>query len=124
GAWIVGLANGATYKIKAAALQGSATSSAFGPASASAATTTPSVTFGVTTSLTSTPPFAADFTSLVPGVITAANATITAAITTNAENGGQVLVSDQNAGLTSASKTHTINSTTADLGSAGRGYGA
>src|SRR2546421_365229 len=53
---ILGLAQSTTYQVKVAALQGSATGSAFGP-STSAATVAPSVTFALQTSLTSTPPF-------------------------------------------------------------------
>lgn len=123
GIWILGLATNTTYKVKIAALQGSATGSNFGPAAA-ATTGVPSVTFGVSTSLTSTPPFAASFTSLAAGTVVDANATITTTLTTNTEQGGKVLVRDQNAGLTSSTASYTINSATADLTSTNAGYGA
>jgi len=123
GATILGLANNTTYKVAVAALQGLSTGSAFGP-TASAATSVPSITFGLSTSLTSTPPFAASFTSLPAGSVTAANATITATITSNAEQGGQILVKDQNGGLTSSTASYTIASATADLTAASKGYGA
>jgi hypothetical protein len=83
-----------------------------------------SVTFGLSTSLTSTPPFAAVFSSLPAGSVTAAGATVTATITTNAEQGGQILIKDQNGGLTSPTKSYTITSATADLSAVPKGYGA
>jgi hypothetical protein len=119
---ILGLANGATYKVKIAALQGSATGSAFGP-TASAATLAPSVTFGLQTSLTATPPFSVAFTSLPAGQVTSGNATVTSTVTTNALGGGSLIITDQNTGLTSVTKSFTLASTTADLGVAGSGYG-
>jgi hypothetical protein len=106
-----------------AALQGSATGSAFGP-TASAATQAPSVTFALQTSLTATPPFSVGFSSLPAGQVTTGGATITATVTTNALNGGSLLVADQNGGLTSAQKSFTLASATADLSAAGSGYGA
>lgn len=123
GTFIVGLSYNTTYKVKVAALQGSATGSAFGP-TASAATSIQSVTFGINTSLTSTPPFSTTFTSLPAGSVVTANATITATITTNAEQGGEIVVKDQSTGLSSGSVSYTIASATADLSSANSGYGA
>jgi len=123
GITILGLANGTTYKAKVAALQGVNTGSAFGPA-ATASTSVPSVSFGLVTSLTSTPPFISTFTSLPPNTVTTANATVTATITANPENGGKVLVKSQNAGLNSSTAGYTLTSATADLGVAAKGYGA
>jgi hypothetical protein len=123
GITINGLTEGTAYKAKIAALQGSATGSAFGP-NAAASTSLPTVTFGLETSLTVTPPFNAGFTSLPPGTVTGANATVTTTITTNAQSGGNVLVRSQNAGLTSSTTGFTIPSATADLSSANTGYGA
>jgi hypothetical protein len=123
GTWVLGLQSNTIYKVKVSALQGSTTASAFGP-TASATTTVPSVTFGVTTSLTATPPFALSFPSLAPGSPTAANATINAAITANSQQGAAILVKSQNAGLASASKSYTLSSATTDLAAAGQGYGA
>jgi hypothetical protein len=123
GVSILGLTPGTTYSVKIAALQGAATGSAFGPA-ASAATSVQSVTFGLSTNLTATPPFAAAFSNLPAGSVTAAGATVTATITTNAEQGGQILIKDQNSGLTSPTKSYTIASSTADLSAAPKGYGA
>lgn len=120
---VLGLGYSTAYKVKVAALQGSATGSPFGP-SASASTTAPSVTFAVSTSLSGTPPFSIAFSSLAPGTVTAANATIIAEITTNAVHGGNILVKSQNAGLVSSHASNTINSATADLSPANTGYGA
>lgn len=123
GFWVLGLNQGTTYTVKVAALQGAATGSGFGP-TATAATVTPSVTFAVSTSLTSTPPFAVAFSSLPPAQVTSGNATVTADITTNAQNGGSLLLRDQNSGLTSALSSYTLTSATADLTAASKGYGA
>lgn len=123
GFWILGLEPGTPYKVKVAALQGSATGSAFGP-TASAATASTSVTFAVTTSLTPTPPFIVDFSSLTLGSVASGSATLHASVTTNAINGGAILIKDQNAGLNSARASYTLASATADLSVAARGYGA
>lgn len=120
---VVGLANSTAYKIKVAALQGASTGSAFGP-TASASTSVQSVTFGINTSLTGTPPFSSTFASLPSGSVTTANATITTTITANPEYGGEVLIQSQNGGLKSTSSGFTLTSATADLGSVAKGYGA
>jgi hypothetical protein len=120
---ILGLANNTTYKVKVAALQGSGTGSAFGP-TASTATSQPSTTFGVATSLTATPPFSVAFTSLPASQVTTGNATIDLSLTTNALNGGSVLVADQNTGLKSTAASFTLVSATANLTAAAKGYGA
>jgi hypothetical protein len=120
---LLGLNSGATYKVKVAALQGSATGSPFGP-EASASTVSPTVTFAVNTSLTSSPPFATSFASLPAGSVVTGDATVTATVTTNAQYGGSLLLKGQNNGLTSSARAYTVNSANADLDSAGRGYGA
>jgi hypothetical protein len=120
---ILSLNNSTTYKVKVAALQGSATGSAFGP-TATAATQAPSATFALQTSLTLTPPFSVTFSSLPAAQITSGGATVTSTVSTNAIYGGSLLVNDQNGGLTSSSHSFTVASATADLGVAGTGYGA
>ncbi len=120
---ILGLAYNTTYKVKVAALQGNGTGSAFGP-TASAATSQPSATFGLRTSLTSTPPFSVTFTSLPPSSVVTGNATVTATLTTNAANGGNVSIKDQNSGLKSNTAGYTLASGSADLSSSAKGYGA
>jgi hypothetical protein len=120
---VVGLPASTTYKVKVAALQGSATGSGFGPI-ASASTAAPSVTFALETSLTTSPPFSVAFSSLPAGSVTSGGATITGTITTNATAGGSLIITDQNSGLTSSSQSFTLASATTDLDVAGSGYGA
>jgi len=120
---IVGLSSGTTYKVEVAALQGSATGSAFGPI-ASAATVTPTATFALQTSLTSTPPFGVTFASLPAGSVTSGDATVTGTVSTNAANGGNFVITDNNSGLNSPTKSFTLASATADLSAANSGYGA
>jgi hypothetical protein len=119
---IVGLTNGTTYKVKVAALHGSATGSSFGP-TATAATLAPTATFALETSLTVTPPFGVAFTSLPAGAVTSGNATITGTVSTNASGGGNFVITDSNSGLNSPSKSFTLASATTDLSSANSGYG-
>jgi hypothetical protein len=123
GFWVLDLANNTTYQVKVAALQGAATGSGFGP-SASATTSEPSVTFGVTTSLTGTPPFNSTFTNMPAGSVVSADAAINTAITTNASQGGEILIKSQNAGLTSSRAAYTLSSADGDLTVAATGYGA
>ncbi len=123
GVVVTGLTPSTTYAVKVAALQGSGTGSAFGP-TASAATSTASVTFGVSTSLTSTPPFSSAFTNMTAGSVASGSATVNTSLTANAENGGAIMIKDANGGLTSSTKSSTLASATADLGVATKGYGA
>ncbi len=120
---ILGLASNTTYSVKVAALQGSNTGSGFGPI-ASAATVSPTVTLALSTSLTSTPPFTTTFSSLAPGTPINGNATLIAAITTNAINGGALAIYDQFGGLKSTAANYTLASASANLSVAQNGYGA
>lgn len=120
---VLGLQPATTYKVKVKALQGKFTGSIFGP-TASAATVSTSVSVSLTTSLTSTPPFVVDFTSLTPGNVTNGNADAVIGLTSNANNGGTIYVRDINAGLLSTLSGNTIASNTADLSVAASGYGA
>lgn len=119
---VVGLSASTTYQVKIKALQGSYTGSGFSPV-ASAATVAPSVTFSLTTTLTSTPPFAVGFNGLTAGSVVAGTANALIGLTTNANNGGAVYVRDINAGLYSTLANTTIASASADLTSASSGYG-
>ena len=120
---ILGLSPSTTYKVKLKALNGNFSESAYGP-TATAATVNPMLSFAVTTTLTSTPPFTASFTNLPPGSVFAANADPQLALTTNAVFGGIVYVHDLHAGLQSTSGSYTLASATADLAAAAKGYGA
>jgi len=119
---IVGLSASTTYQVKVKALQGSYTGSAFSPV-ASASTVAPSVTFSLTTTLTSTPPFAVGFSGLTAGAVVTGSADALIGLTSNANNGGAVYVRDVNSGLYSTLANTTIASASADLSSASSGYG-
>lgn len=121
GVMIIGLQPSTTYQVKVAALQGAGTGSGFGP-TAAAATVATTLTFAVSTSLTATPPFAVSV-SMTPGAVATTAASIIGTVTTNAKNGGLLLIKDQNAGLTSTSRSFTIASVTADLAATNAGYG-
>lgn len=123
GFFVLGLQPNTTYKIKVKALNGNFSETAYS-AVASAATVDPSVTFAVTTSLSATPPFTANFTSLPAGSVFAANADPVLTLTTNALFGGMVYLNDSNNGLKSTSAGYTIASAAANLGVASSGYGA
>jgi len=123
GFYILGLQPNTTYKVKIKAINGNFSETAYGPV-ATASTVNPSVTFAVATTLSGTPPFAANFTSLPAGSVFAANADAILALTTNALFGGAIYASDSYAGLKSTAASYTINSLTADLSTTGSGYGA
>jgi len=123
GFYILGLTPNTTYKVKIKALNGNFSETAYGPI-ATASTVNPSITFAVATTLTSTPPFNATFTSLPAGSVFAANADSTLTLTTNALFGGTVYVNDKYAGLKSTAANYTLTSATANLGTAAKGYGA
>lgn len=123
GFFILGMTPSTTYQVKVKALQGNFSGSAFGP-TASAATVAPSLTFSVTTTLTSSPPFPISFTSLTPGSVISGNADAIIALSSNALNGGSVYLKDANSGLLSSLSSTTIASATANLAAANTGYGA
>lgn len=119
---VVGLSASTTYQVKIKALQGSYTGSAFSPV-ASASTVAPSVSYSLTTTLTSTPPFTVGFNGLTAGAVVSGNADALVGVTSNANNGGAVYVRDANSGLYSVLANTTISSASTDLTSAGSGYG-
>lgn len=121
---VLGLSPNTTYKVKVKAMRGGFTESAYSPESSAVATVGQSLSFGVTTTLTPTPPFSASFSSLSAGTVFAANADINISLTTNANSGGSVYVRSSNAALTSVAAGHAITSATADLASVASGYGA
>lgn len=120
---ILGLQQNTTYTVKVKAFQGNFSESAYGP-TASAATVAPSLTFGVATTLTGTPPFTMNFTSLASGSVFSGNADASISLTTNALSGGAVYIKDLNNGLLSSGASYTVSSATADLSLAASGYGA
>ena len=120
---ITGLLPATTYQVKVRALQGKFTGSAFGPI-ATAATVSPSLTYSLVTSLTSSPPFPVGFPALTPGLVIDSSADAIVNVTSNANSGGSVYLRSLNAGLTSTSSSTTIASASTDLTSATTGYGA
>jgi hypothetical protein len=123
GFFIVGLTQGTTYEVRVRALQGRFTESAYSPLSDPIATITPSLSFGVATTLSGVPPFAVAFSSLPAGSVFSGDADGTMNISSNAVLGGTVYIRSQNSGLTSALGGTTIPSASTDLGSASSGYG-
>src|SRR5487761_1335944 len=123
GQLVTDLTPNTTYQIKVSALQGNFTNSQFGP-SASATTSTPSITFSIYTDSQSSPPFSTSFGNLLPATVTAASDKIWASISTNANSGVYIYVKSANAGLYSSHANTTIASASADLSSATTGYGA
>jgi hypothetical protein len=120
---IVGLTQGTTYEAKVKAITGKFSESAFGPKSAAVATVSPTLSLGLTTSLTATPPFVMNFASLVANSVYTANADVNVSMSTNATYGGTVYIKSQFAGIRSARAAFTLPSATADLTVASSGYG-
>lgn len=120
---VLGLQAATTYQVKVKAMQGNFTETAYGPL-ASAATESPSITFAVATTVNPTPPFSISFSNLSLGTVFDANADASLSLTTNALAGGSIYLKSSNAGLKSVRTAYTLPSVTADLGAAGKGYGA
>ena len=124
GFYITGLSQSTVYEVRVRALQGKFTESGYSPLSDAVSTSTPSLSFGVSTTLSGTPPFLVGFSSLTPNLVFAGDADGTLSLSSNANNGGTVYIRSANSGLNSASASHTISSSSTDLGSASSGYGA
>ena len=125
GAFVVGLTSNTTYKIKVKAIQTKYTESSFS-AVATAATTTPSLSYDIdisTTDSETSSPYTLNFGTLNVGSVTTAAEKIWIDLDTNAEAGAFVYLYAINAGLTSASTGTTLTSVSTDLGSASTGYG-
>lgn len=123
GSIIIGLLPSTTYYLRVKATQGKFTESAFGPIS-SAATSSPQLTFGITTDTQPTPPFSIAFGNLLPTTLTSSPQHINISLATNADSGGNVYLYSKNAGLKSLAASYTVASATADLGSVNEGFGA
>lgn len=115
GIFIIGLSSSTTYQVKVSAMQGKYTNSAYGPA-ASASTVSPSIVFSVSPNNLTLPNL------LAGNVVTSSS--ITTTISTNASYGGNIYLSDNNAGLKSNVRSYTIPSATANLSLVSHGYGA
>jgi hypothetical protein len=124
GANIIGLASNTTYYIRAKATQGLYTESAYGPSS-NAATVGQSISFCMYTGANcAAAGNSVAFGSLVASTVANSPNNIGVDFATNADFGGNVYIYSLNGGLASSSASYTINSATADLSSAGEGYGA
>jgi hypothetical protein len=124
GFYIMGLTQGTTYEVKVRPIQGNFSEAAYSPKSDPIATLTPSLSFGIATTLTGTPPFLVGFASLSPNSIFAGDADGTLTLSSNAKLGGTVYIKSLNAGLKSNRASFTVNSGTVDLSIASTGYGA
>jgi hypothetical protein len=126
GSLIIGLLPGTAYTVKVRASQGQFTESAYGP-STTVSTGTPSITFSLTTSTQSTPPFSVDLGSLGSAGFNTINTTaqtINNSLTTNGASGGNVYITGQNGGLKSAQTGNQINAVSGDLSTLSDGFGA
>ncbi len=121
--YIIGLTPSTTYYVAARSTQGKFTESAYGPV-VNLATVAPSITFGLSTSNQSTPPFSIDLGTLQAGSINSSSQTINTSLTTNAASGANVYVGGKNGGLLSASTGYKINAVSSDLASVNEGFGA
>ena len=120
---IIGLQSNTTYKVKVKAMQGKFSETGYGPA-ASAATVSPTLSFGVNTDNQATPPFSIDFGNMVPTTVNTSPHNINVSLNTNGVNGGRVYVYGSNAGLFSAGANYKIAAVSGNLNSLSEGFGA
>ena len=125
GGYIIGLVPNTTYKMKVKARQGKYTE---GPLGVEASAATSAVVLTVDIDIASTDqetaaPYLVSMGNLTPSSVTTAANLIWIDLDTNATNGGQVFIKDQNAGLTSSVTSHTISSATGDLSILTTGFG-
>ena len=122
---IIGLLPNTTYTVKVKAQHGAFTDSAYS-ATAAAATVSPSISFDIdasATNLSTNPPYAVNFTGLVPNTVIDSTEKIWVSLDTNAQSGGKVFISSLHSGLQSIAASKTIASATADLALASEGFG-
>ena len=122
GTLVIGLTPGTTYYVKAKAMRGSYTESAYGPVS-SVGTNNAILTLGITTVGEAVPPFNVGFGTLNIGAANAGDDQINLVFTTNATAGGDIYIVGSNGSLHSTRTNGDITSLTADL-TAVNGYGA
>jgi len=126
GVLIIGLPANTNFEVRAKAIRGKFTETAFGP-SAAAATLNPTLTFDVDVSATDSetnPPFVINFGNLMANAVTDSPQKIWIDFSTNGESGGKVYVMGKNAGLKSSTNGHTISTMSGDLSLAVEGFGA
>lgn len=124
GEYIIGLSPNTEYKVKVKAMQGSFSETDYGP-TATAETINPTLAFGITTDIQSSPPFSIDFGGMNPSTVNSSSPhQINVSLTTNGENGGRVYVAGNNAGLYSAIANYQINAVSDNLAGIVEGFGA
>lgn len=125
GEYVIGLLGGVTYKVKVKAKQGDFTESPYGP-EASAATIQPSISFDIDVAPTDTEtasPYQVSLGEMSVGTVTTATNNVWVDLDSNAESGAYVYIYGQYGGLHSTNVSHTISSSSVDLGGATEGYG-
>ncbi len=125
GVIVRGLTKSTVYSVKAKAYRGKFTESGYGPV-ASASTVDPQLSFDIdvaATNISTSPPYVVDFGTIPVSTVTNSSMRVWISLDTNAESGGMVYVSGQNAGLRSADATYTIAAQTGDLASLAEGFG-
>lgn len=125
GSFVIGLDSNTTYKIKTKAVQTKYSETGYS-ATASAATSVPSLSYDIDVSATDQEtgaPYSVSFGTLSIGSVTTATEKIWVDLDTNAESGAFIYVYNSTTGLTSANASYTIASATANLASAGEGFG-
>jgi hypothetical protein len=125
GSNIIGLSPSTTYCMRAKATQGQFTESAYGPSSSAVATSGLSISFCLYTDVNcAAGGTSVAFSGIPAGSVTTSPNNISVDFATNADFGGNVYIYDANSGIRSTSASYTLSSATADLSSAGSGYGA
>lgn len=112
---LIGLTPSTTYSVKASAMQGNFSQSAFGPY-AQATTAGPTLSFSISTN-------AVGIGTLTPTSVITAPTSVTLTLTTNGAAGGTIYVYDQNSGLLSSSTGSSIAAVSGDLSVVTQGYG-
>lgn len=122
---VIGLTPGSTYYARIVAGRGTFTQGIPGP-TVSAATVNPKLTYSLTTTRFSSPPYVVVINNIDPGgAVKTSDDQITANISTNGANGGSILVSSANGALVSTSVPgNPITSVTNNLDTISQGYGA
>jgi len=123
---VVGLAPNTTYYFKVKANRGQYTESGYSP-TASVATSQVSMTFDIDVSASNSstsPPYNVAFGNLNLGSVTDSPTKVWFSLDTNALYGGTIYIVGSNTGLRSSAVGYTITSASADLSSAGEGFGA
>jgi hypothetical protein len=121
---IIGLSASTTYYLRAKATQGKFSESGYGPSS-SAATVGQQISFCLYAGASCGSGNSVAMGSLLPGTVTTGSPNIGVDFATNADSGGFVYSYSTNGGLKSVSAgNYLIASSSADLDSAGEGFGA